>query len=278
MRRSTIIMFAIAFVCAAGAALLMRGLLNRGEQPVVTVVQPANTVKLVVAARDIKPGEKLSAEAAREVDWPVDSVPKGAFSSKDALFKTGAERQVAVALAEKEPILQSKLFGFSDTALAGRLSEGMSGVTIRVNDTTSVGGFLQPEDKVDVLMTQADRVGEGAGGKAFTVTLLRNVKVLAVDQQTMRRQQAQPPKTVTLEVTSDDAKKLTLAGTIGQLSLTLNPGGTWNSVDSGVVDINDLLRIQPQKAAATAIDIDPVVTITRSVERKDYKVPDEVRR
>jgi pilus assembly protein CpaB len=278
MRPATLIMFAIAFVCAGIAAYLIRGVLSRGgEQPVVTVVQPLNTVKVVVAARDMKPGEKLDAAALREVSWPADSVPKGAFTSKDALLKVAAERQVVVAVAEKEPVLQSKLLGFSDGA-QGRPGEGMTGVTIRVNDT-SIGGVVQPGDHVDVLMTQTERVGEITGGKAYTITLLRNVRVLAVDQQAIvGRTQAQSPKTITLEVTSDDAKKLTLASTIGQLSLTLNPGGSWNSIDSGVIDINDLLRLQPAKPVGAAIDLDPVVTVTRSVERKDYKVPDEVHR
>jgi pilus assembly protein CpaB len=276
MRPANLIMFGIAFACAIVAAFLMRGVLNRGEQPAATVILPAATVTVVVAVRDIRPGEKLSADAVREAAWPPDSVPKGAFASKEALFKTGGERQVAVALAEKEPVLQTKLFGFSDTL--GRPSEGMTSFTIRVGELASGGGFVQPDDKVDVFMTQADRVGGemGNASKAYVATLLRNVKVLAVDQQTQRKLQGTPPKTVTLEVTSQDAKRLILASTIGQLSLTLNPGGAWNGVDSGIVDINELLRLQPAKTAAP-IDIDPVVTITRAVERKDYKVPDEAR-
>ncbi len=278
MRPANLIMFGIAFACAGIAAFFMRGLLQ-GERPAVTVVQSANTVRMVVAARDIKPGEKLNAEAVREVDWPRGSIPKGAFLTKDALFKNGGERQAAIALTENEPVLQTKLFGFSDAL--GRPAEGMTSFTIRVGELASGGGFVQPGDKVDVFMTQADRIGSdmGAASKAYVVTLLRNVKVLAVDQQTQRKLQGQPPKAVTLEVTSQDAKRLILASTIGQLSLTLNPGGDWNSVDSGIVDVNELLRLQPSKPAEAApIDIEPVVTVTRSVERKDYKVPDEVHR
>jgi pilus assembly protein CpaB len=278
MRPANLIMFGIAFLCAGIAAFLMRGLLQRA--PATAFVQPAETIKLLVAARDIKPGEKLAAEAVREVEWPQGSIPRGAFLSKDALFKTGGERQAAIALTENEPVLQTKLFGFSDAL--GRPSDGMTSFTIRIGELAGGGGFVQPEDKVDVFMTQADRVGGEMGGasKAYVVTLLRNVKVLAVDQQTQRRAaQGQAPKTVTLEVTSQDAKRLILASTIGQLSLTLNPGGAWNSVDSGIVDVNELLRLQPLKPAEAApIDIEPVVTITRSVERKDYKVPDEVHR
>jgi pilus assembly protein CpaB len=278
MRPANLVMFGIAFVCAVSAAFLMRGVLSRSEQPAVTVVSPAATTTVVVAVRDIRPGEKLGADAVREAAWPQDSVPKGAFASKEALFKTGGERQIAVALTENEPVLQTKLFGFSDSL--GRPSDGMTSFTIRVSELAAGGGFVQPEDKVDVFMTQADRIGgEGMASKAYVVTLLRNVKVLAVDQQTQRKVQGTPPKSVTLEVTSQDAKRLILASTIGQLSLTLNPGGAWNSVDSGIVDINELLRLQPAKTVeAPPIDIDPVVTVTRSIERKDYKVPEEARR
>ncbi len=151
----------------------------------------------------------------------------------------------------------------------------MSGVTIRVNEASGVGGFAQPDDRVDVFMTQVN----GGGGGAFTATLLRNVRVLAVDQQTQRRPLVQPPKTVTLEATSEDARKLTLAQAIGQLSLALTSGPP-SPEDRSVIDINDLLQRQHEQqllTSAATVQVDPIVTITRSTERKDYKVPGEAR-
>jgi len=283
MRPATVIMFAIAFACAGIAAFLMRGLLNAGGNSAAVTVAPAPVLnrQIVVAAREIKPGDKLSMDALKEVSWPVDSLPKGAFFSKDALIKAGEERLAVIGISENEPVLPSKLSGSSD-ALSGRLTGGMSGVTIRVNDTSSVGGFAQPDDRVDVLMTQTERTGEGVlPVRAYTATLIRNVRVLAVDQQTQRKAQAQaqPPKTVTLEVTAEDAKKLTLAGAIGQLSLTLNRGGSSDGKDLGPVEINDLIQhTMPPATITPAVDIDPLVTITKPGERKDYRVPEEGRR
>jgi pilus assembly protein CpaB len=275
MRISTAFMFAVAFVCAGIAAFLVRGMINtsNGMNP-VQAVQPAAT-KIVVAAKDLKPGEALTLDSMREMTWQGTSLPKGAFRSKEEVLKPGENRTLAAFVAENEPIVPGKIFDMRDGALAARLKDGMNVITIRVNEASGVGGFAQPEDRVDVLMTQSER--EAGSAKAYTVTLLKNLRVLAVDQQTQRKQQAQPPKTVTLEASPEDVKKLTLAQAIGQLSLVLTRGPVTGD-DGGVVDINDLLqRTAPQPAAVVpaVVQVDPIVTVTRSTERKEYKVPGE---
>jgi pilus assembly protein CpaB len=272
MRMSTAFMFAVAFICAGIAAFLVRGMINtsNGMNP-VQAVQTAST-KIVVAAKDLKPGEALTPDNMREMSWQGTALPKGAFRSKEEVLKPGENRTLAAFVAENEPIVPGKIFDMRDGALAGRLKEGMNVITIRVNEASGVGGFAQPEDRVDVLMTQSER--EAGSAKAYTVTLLKNLRVLAVDQQTQRKQQAQPPKTVTLEASPEDVKKLTLAQAIGQLSLVLTRGSAGD--DGGVVDINDLLQRtapQPPAVVPAVVQVDPIVTITRSTERKEYKVP-----
>lgn len=281
MRVSTVMMFAIAFLCAGVAAFLVRGMLaSRPEAVAVTRGTPLAMRTVVVAAHDLKPGQTLTAELMREANLLPENTPKGAFTTKDALLNGGQPRVVAVPILENEPILQTKIYD-RDSALVSRLSAGMSAVTIRVNDASGVGGFAQPEDRVDVLLTQTDRPGEGApASRAFTVTLLKNVRVLAADQQFERKPQAQPPKIVTLEVTAEDAKKVTLASEIGHLSLTLNKG-TSEGDDGRVIDLNDLIQRDPvQVKPVIPVTVDPLVTITRgsdkSVEKKEYKVPAEL--
>ena len=73
----------------------------------------------------------------------------------------------------------------------------MHGVTIKVNETSGVGGFVQPGDHVDVLMTQTERGEANSSHRPYTKTLIKNIRVLAADQQFQRRTDAQPPKTVT---------------------------------------------------------------------------------
>ena len=259
MRIGSVIIFAVAFLFAGIAALLVRAaILGNGAK---------STQTAVVAARDLKAGEKLMPDMVREVQFPLEFLPKGAYTSRDQIFAGDSERMLAGAISENEPILAQRLLDSSDS-MVGRMNPGMHGVTIHVNETSSVGGFVQPGDRVDVLMTQTERGEANSSHRPYTKTLLKNIRVLAADQQTQRRPDAQPPKTVTLEVTEDDAKKATLAGAIGQLSLTLNRGDS--GVDAGrVVDSRDLVAAPDPDA----ISDDAPVTIFRSEKREEYRVP-----
>ncbi len=197
--------------------------------------------------------------------------------SRDALFAGGEEPLLYAPVAEGEPIVAQRLMTGVDYGLTVRLKQGMRAITIRVNEASSVAGFVQPEDRVDVLMTATERPGEVGTGptKAYTKTLVRNLRVLATDQQTQRRQLTQPPKTVTLEVSEEDAKRLTLAGSVGQLSLTLNRGDSVIESDRAV-DLRDIIGgpEEPKQELGDAA-VGAPVTVFRSVERKEYKVPQE---
>jgi pilus assembly protein CpaB len=115
----------------------------------------------------------------------------------------------------------------------------------------------------------SDAPGEVA--RPSTKTLVKNVRVLAADQQVERKQQTQPPKTVTLEVSEDDAKRLTLAGTVGQLSLTLNRGDG-PRVAGRAVDLRDIVgTAEPSEDGVAGAP----VSVFRSVERKEYRVPQQ---
>jgi len=263
MRFGSVIMFGAAILFAAVATVLVRAAVVGGSSSM------AAKTAVVVAARDLKAGEKLTPDAVHETQFPADLLPKGAFPSRETLFSGGTERILSASVAQNEPILAQRLIDASGS-MVGRMTPGMQGVTIRVNETSSVGGFVQPEDHVDVLLTQTGKAEANASHRPYTKTLLKNARVLATDQQTQRRQDALPPKTVTLEVSEDDAKKLTLAGTIGQLSLTLNRGGS--SLDSGrIVDSRDLLGISEKEAVSE----DAQVAIFRSVKRDEYRVPQQ---
>jgi len=260
MRIGSVIIFAVAFIFAGMAAFLVRAaILGNGAKA-------SATQTAVVAVRDLKAGEKLTPDMVREAQFPSEFLPKGAFTSQDQIFAGDAERMLAASITQNEPILAQRLLDSSDS-MVGRMNPGMHGVTIKVNETSGVGGFVQPGDHVDVLMTQTERGEANSSRRPYTKTLIKNVRVLAADQQFQRRTDAQPPKTVTLEVTEDDAKKLTLAGAIGQLSLTLNRGDS--GVDTGrVVDSRDLVAASDQESSDAA-----PVTIFRSAKREEYRVP-----
>lgn len=285
MRISNITMLFAALICAAAAALLSRAWLQGqagGERVLATTQQEAPravaTRSIVVAARELKYGEKLKADMIRLMPWQGDTVPKGAFLSEEPLILKGQERVVVSAIAENEPVLETKLSGSAQGALAAKLADSMNAVTIRVNDVAGVAGFVQPDDRVDVFLTTNGRANDdpAQATKPSVVVLMQNVRVLATDQATQRKSQASPPKAVTLEVTTEDAQKLVLAGTIGQLSLALRRLDGAAEGETRPIALDDLLMNKPDaplpgKAAS-------VVGVTRAVERQEYSVqPDTAR-
>jgi pilus assembly protein CpaB len=283
MRIGNIAMLAAAFVCAAAAAFLSHAWLTSQtpSERVVAVQQaaPLPSRFIVVAARDLKSGDKLNAETLRLMPWASETLPKGTFASVDALLKGGQERMVSVAMLENEPVFDQKLAGSAQSLLAGRLTENMNAVTIRVNDVAGVAGFVQPEDRVDVFMTtgggnNGESPSAPQGDRPSVAVLLQNVRVLAIDQASERKGQASPPKAVTLEVTTQDAQKLLLAGTIGQLSLALRRSNGVASGEPRPVAMDDLLARQPM-GAAPAEKPGQVIGVTRAADRKEYMVQPE---
>jgi pilus assembly protein CpaB len=279
MRVNNVVMFGIALVCAAAAALLTRGwLISQSAQTPVVQTTAVPTRSITVAARDLKYGEKLTADAVKSIAWPTDSVPKGAFTSTETLLG-GEGRTVLIAMSQGEPVLEHKLLGGNAAStLSGKLSENMKAVTIRVNDVAGVAGFVQPDDRVDVFLTYGGQVSNESPAKVSSsvVVLLQNMRVLAVDQVTQRKDQPTPAKAVTLEATTEDAQKLILAGRVGELSLALNriaeQGGRETTE---AIAFDDLLAAEKNPAGKKASPGGPVVTVTRSVERKDYQVPSD---
>lgn len=269
MRLGPVIMFGAAFVFAVIASLLVRNALSdKGESATpVAMVAPA-TKEILVAARDLHSGEKLTPALVREASAPAASLPKGAFLSREALFKGGEGPTLAVAVMENEPILPGKLSTpGQEGAIMSKLGEGMRGVPVRLADSGGAGSIVQPEDRVDVLLTHTDRGVDG--NKATIITIAQNLRVLAVDNQATKRSAGSPPaKTVTLEASVDDANKLTLANTVGPLSLTLSKGAGGKA--SSITDLNELLKL-----GGGASLQNPTVTIVRSTQREDYRVPSE---
>lgn len=277
MRLNNTIIFVVALACAIVAALLARTWLKGQTGSERVVIQkaeaPDNTRPVVVATRDLQFGAKLTADVIRQVKWPREAVPKGAFTDVKSLLGSGPERTVLTKIAANEPILAHKVTGSGQEAtLAARIGADKKAVTIRVNDILGVAGFIQPDDRVDIFLTRNERRRDDDPDepKAYTTVLMQGVRVLAVDQVTQRTGKATPPKAVTVEVSTHEAQKLVLAATIGQLSLALRRAGVAEEHATRPVVISDLL----ESRGATRRDNGgrPMVTIIRAGKRTDYPV------
>lgn len=223
---------------------------------------------IVVAKQPLRFGTELNASMLEEVPWPAASTPAGAFTKISDLLK-GGRRVVLTAIEPNEPVLSLKITGAGQRAtLSALVKPGMKAVTIRVNDVEGVGGFVQPGDRVDVVLTrQIDK------GSATTEVVLQNTRVLAVDQVADERAaKAVVAKSVTLEVRTVEAQKVWLASSVGNLSLLLRKAGDTAEAKTRKITLNDLSGNEPvnNDKVATA-----TVVVTRAVAKQEYTVPVE---
>jgi pilus assembly protein CpaB len=166
-------------------------------------------------------GAAITPEKIKVVDWPLASVPPGAFRDPMQLTSLGKQRVVLRQIEPGEPILTSKLSGEGGRAtMSGVLRPEMRAVAVRVNDVAAAGGFVLPGDMVDVFVTRT--MQDGVGSQQITDVLLQNTRVIAIDQNA--NDSSKDPaigKTATLEVNQVDAQKLVLGQQVGQLTLVL---------------------------------------------------------
>lgn len=269
MRTSTFVMIGFAVLFGAIAVFLSQIWLNNQADLRMKSLEahkkaepPAHTI--VVAAEPLRFGDELSARALREVPWPSDALPAGAFG-KIADLMSG-KRVVVMPIDVNEAVLASKVTGPGQRAtLSATLQAGMKAVTIRVNDVEGVAGFVLPGDHVDVVMSRSDQ------GASTSDVVLQNARVLAIDQ--LADERADKPsvaKAVTLEVNVAGGQKLALASAVGNLSLMLRKAGELTETRPRRITLADLERAEAARDGRFA-----TVGVTRAAKRQDYSVPVE---
>jgi pilus assembly protein CpaB len=269
VRASTIVMIGFAVLFGLLAVFIAQAWLNNQAEMRMRSLEaqkttPAATKNIVVAAKPLRYGMQLSADALREIPWSQDSVPKGAFTSISEIM-SGGKRVVLAPIEANEPVLALKVTGAGQRAtLSSLVEDGMKAVTIRVNDVEGVGGFVLPGDRVDVVLTR-----QNEKDKASTEIVLQNARVLAVDQSAdASADKAAVAKSVTLEVSTDQAQRVWLAASVGNLSLLLRKAGETSASSTKRITLSDL------DGQAAATDTRRVV-VTRGLAKQEYSVPVE---
>jgi pilus assembly protein CpaB len=271
VRKSTIVMVAFAVVFGLLAVFIAQAWLNgqaeRRLRSLEAQKKPLATNTIVVAAQRLPFGVELAAEHLREVPWPVESVPQGAFASINEILSAG-KRVVLAPVEVNEPVLAIKVTGPGQRAtLSSIVGEGMKAVSVRVNDVEGVGGFVLPGDRVDVVLTR-----QLEKGNATTEVVLQNARVLAVDQSADdRTSKAAVAKAVTLEVDTIGAQKVWLAASVGSLSLLLRKAGEVSFEATRRVTLDDLSK--PDRVTLKKNHSVTSVSVQRGGQRQSYEVP-----
>jgi len=221
-----IVPIVIALLIASVGTLLIYKWVKEQAAPITPQTATFESVPVIVAATDLNWGTKLRGEILKTVPYPKESLPKGFIS--DASKMEG--RILLVPLKEKEPILESKLAGQSIATggVAAVVKQGKRAVSVRGDKVIGLAGFINPGNRVDVLVT----VNDPDGKKEITKIVLEDILVLATGTQVQDKGKGEPsPVDVfTLEVTPEEAEKLSLAANEGKIQLALR-----NLTDSEVV-------------------------------------------
>jgi len=179
MRVSRIVLLLVALIAGGLAAFLAtRGGGEPAPAQVTEVVQEARA-QVLIAKTNIGVGERLSAENVQWQDWPEGAV-RGEYITSSGTPNAIDQMKGAIARFELfpgEPIQQNKLVRSDQGYLSAVLDKGMRGVSISVAAESASGGFIVPNDHVDVILTQ----GGANGGPQTSSTLLTNVRVLAIN-------------------------------------------------------------------------------------------------
>jgi pilus assembly protein CpaB len=235
MKPARLIVLFIA-IAAGGVAALLAGRSEQAPPPPAPVAQ-LETADVLVANTEIGMGSSVPAEDLRWQTWPAVAASANFIRKSE---RPDAITQLAGSIArapfsDGEPIREAKLIHANGSGyMAAILPTGMRAVSTDISPETGAGGFILPNDHVDVILTRRDRDAEQANGGIeahVAETILTNVRVLAIDQTVEEKngQRVVVGKTATLELSSQLAEKLTLAHQLGTLSLALR-----SLVDSGM--------------------------------------------
>jgi len=219
------------------------------------------TVDVYVADRAFTYGETMTPEDVRQVAWPENAIPEGAFTADNMLFEEGENRPrfVTRAMEKDEAILSMKVTAPGEEAgLTSRLGPDMNAFAIKVDATTGVSGFLRPGSWVDVYWTGRLDADLGQGRGEVTRLIQSGVEVIAIDQNTSSDQaSAVVARTVTVAARQEQVLALTQGQATGRLSLSLV--GSANSTNDDRVaeveiDQRRLLGIKEQAAEVKVAD------------------------
>jgi len=218
-----------ALVIAVITAVMAKNMFaGAGAQQAVAAPVPAGP-KVLVSKKALPVGTIIDAESFAYQPWPKELM-QGAYyveGSPDGDPKALMGTVVRYALTAGQPVTRGSLVGPNDRGfLAAALGPGMRAITVPVNASTGVAGFVFPGDRVDLVLTQEVKGGGSGEPLKVSETIVRNIRVLATDQRISStdeegKTQVRTFSNVTIEVTPRLAEKIVVAQSVGTLSLSL---------------------------------------------------------
>src|SRR5689334_9098311 len=229
-----------------------------------------NLHNVVIAKTEIPVGTRIIAEQLQVAQFPRSVAPDGAFTKVDDNL---IGRVAVTTISAREPITENRLAPMGSAAgLTSLIPEGYRAMNVRVDDVVGISGFIMPGTLVDIVVV-IEPPENGQQRERISKIVLQNIKVLANGSnldKPKNEKEAERVKTVTLQVTPEQAEKLALASSEGRLQLVMR-----NSIDQGDEITNgatkkDLLsgeRALPLPEAGAGKDAKPAAPRTTAPRR-----------
>jgi len=258
-RRGLVLIF-LSLLMAAGAAWVANVWVN-GQLVTQASAEP-NVHRVVAAALAIPFASKVEGRHLKYIEVPVEVMPAGAFTSFEEV-----EGKVSTTAISRGEILVSERFAAHErgSTLAALIDKNMRAITVRVDDVIGVAGFLLPGNTVDIVASR--KVNQ----RAVTETILKNIKVLAVDQSAAANEN-EPVivRAVTLEMTPEQAEVVVKARTEGTIQLTLrNPDAL--EIIEPEPKVAPPVRVVAAAPRPIPVSRDTTVTVIRGTEVEQTK-------
>ena len=227
MKAARIVVLAVALTAGGAAALLVSGDDKKKPEAAPAPVVQLPTVDVLIAKNDIGIGTATTAQDFQWQSWPAASTGGSYITRKD---RPHAIEELSGAITRApftagEPIREAKLIKADGAAgyMAAILPSGMRAVSTEISPETGAGGFILPNDRVDVILSRRPRDSDARNAAPSSETILTNVRVLAIDQTVEEKggQRVVVGKTATLELSPRQAEALAQARQLGTLSLAL---------------------------------------------------------
>ncbi len=249
MKKAQVILLSVA-VAAGGAAFMLMNVPNAPPPPPSMVPAPASVAldEVLVASHDLPYGALVKEADMEWRAWPKDAVPEGALrkSQSPAAKEELASSRVRVPITAGDPLRRDRLVkGALAGLMASLIAPGKRAVAIDVTPNATAGGFILPNDRVDVFTTFRDQeVANVRGGDVLSSELVvGDVRVLAIGQTADAKsgEAVAAGATATLELDPRQAEAVIVAQRSGQLFLALRPAGDAKEAardhESGVVTV-----------------------------------------
>lgn len=221
------------------------------------------TLEVIAPNRALRRGETVMAEDLQFMEIPEHLVDSGAVTELTVENVIG--RQIEFDIDAGKPLLWAHLAGGVTPTFSGLVANGLRAMTVRVDEINSISGFLQPSDKVDLLLTH----GKAEAQKIFP--FLQNLDVIATGMQTDVDKTSYGATrnfaTITVHVSPEDAQRITLAQQVGKITAVLRNPDDDKAVGKTALSVADLF----DKSGVET----PAPRRARSTSKKATRVPIE---